>query len=115
MKIDGEGGPAGAVRHLGVPPGRQLVLSARPTCTASCSPAIPTCAASSPTTASSGHPLRKDFPLTGFVEVRWDDEEKRVSTNPAKLQPRNSAPSTSQPPWEGGLGLLPGDEKAVKP
>ena len=58
-----------------------------------------------------GHPLRKDFPLTGFVEVRYDDEAKRVVYEPVELS-RNSATSTFCRPWEGTDYVLPGDEKA---
>lgn len=58
-----------------------------------------------------GHPLRKDFPLTGFVEVRYDDEQKRVIYEPVKLaQEFRSFDFMS--PWEGAEYLLPGDEKA---
>ncbi len=58
-----------------------------------------------------GHPLRKDFPLTGFVEVRWDDEEKRVKYEPVKLaQEFRNFDFLS--PWEGTDYVLPGDEKA---
>ena len=60
-----------------------------------------------------GHPLRKDFPMTGFVEVRWDDIEKRVVNEPVALtQEFRSWDFLS--PWEGAgdAGLLPGDEKA---
>jgi NADH-quinone oxidoreductase subunit C len=58
-----------------------------------------------------GHPLRKDFPLTGFVEVRWDDEQKRVVYEAVKLtQEFRSFDFLS--PWEGAQHLLPGDEKA---
>jgi NADH-quinone oxidoreductase subunit C len=58
-----------------------------------------------------GHPLRKDFPLTGFVEVRWDDELKRVVYDPVRLaQEFRSFDFLS--PWEGTDYLLPGDEKA---
>ncbi|CAA7612412.1 NADH-quinone oxidoreductase subunit C [Magnetospirillum sp. SS-4] len=57
-----------------------------------------------------GHPLRKDFPLTGYVEMRYDDEAKRVVYEPVKLtQDFRSFDFLS--PWEGP-GLLPGDEKA---
>jgi NADH-quinone oxidoreductase subunit C len=57
-----------------------------------------------------GHPLRKDFPLTGYVEMRYDDEVKRVVYEPVKLtQDFRSFDFLS--PWEGP-GLLPGDEKA---
>jgi NADH-quinone oxidoreductase subunit C len=60
-----------------------------------------------------GHPLRKDFPLTGFVEVRWDDEQKRVVYDPVKLaQEFRNFDFLS--PWEGPDYLLPGDEKAQK-
>jgi NADH-quinone oxidoreductase subunit C len=58
-----------------------------------------------------GHPLRKDFPLTGFVEVRYDEERKRVVYEPVKLaQEFRSFDYLS--PWEGTDYLLPGDEKA---
>jgi NADH-quinone oxidoreductase subunit C len=58
-----------------------------------------------------GHPLRKDFPLTGFVEVRYDDEQKRVIYEPVKLaQEFRSFDAMS--PWEGTDYVLPGDEKA---
>ena len=52
------------------------------TCTACCSTAIPTCAGSSPITAFDGHPHRKDFPLTGYVELRYSEEQKRVVYEP---------------------------------
>ena len=58
-----------------------------------------------------GHPLRKDFPLTGFVEVRWDDQQKRVVYDPVKLaQEFRNFDFLS--PWEGTDYVLPGDEKA---
>jgi NADH-quinone oxidoreductase subunit C len=58
-----------------------------------------------------GHPLRKDFPLTGFVEVRFDDELKRVVYHPVRLtQEFRSFDFLS--PWEGTDYMLPGDEKA---
>ena len=58
-----------------------------------------------------GHPLRKDFPLTGYVEVRYDDEQKRVVYEPVKLtQEFRSFDFLS--PWEGMPRVLPGDEKA---
>src|SRR5262245_14764142 len=58
-----------------------------------------------------GHPLRKDFPLTGFVEVRYDDEQKRVVYEPVRLaQEFRNFDFLS--PWEGPAYLLPGDEKA---
>jgi len=58
-----------------------------------------------------GHPLRKDFPLTGYVEVRYDDEQKRVVYEPVKLtQEFRSFDFMS--PWEGVDYILPGDEKA---
>jgi NADH-quinone oxidoreductase subunit C len=59
----------------------------------------------------SGHPLRKDFPLTGHVEVRYDNEAKRVVYEPVKLvQEFRSFDYLS--PWEGTDYVLPGDEKA---
>ena len=59
----------------------------------------------------SGHPLRKDFPVTGFVQVRYDDEQKRVVNEPVKLtQEFRSFDFLS--PWEAAEYLLPGDEKA---
>ena len=58
-----------------------------------------------------GHPLRKDFPLTGFVEVRYDDQLKRVVYEPVRLtQEFRNFDFLS--PWEGTDYTLPGDEKA---
>lgn len=58
-----------------------------------------------------GHPLRKDFPLTGFVEVRYDEDQKRVVYEPVKLsQEFRNFDAIS--PWEGTDYVLPGDEKA---
>lgn len=58
-----------------------------------------------------GHPLRKDFPLTGFVEVRYDDEQGRVVYEPVKLQ-QEFRNFDFLSPWEGTDYVLPGDEKA---
>jgi NADH-quinone oxidoreductase subunit C len=58
-----------------------------------------------------GHPLRKDFPLTGFVEVRYDDEQKRVLYEPVKLN-QEFRNFDFLSPWEGTEYVLPGDEKA---
>jgi NADH-quinone oxidoreductase subunit C len=62
-----------------------------------------------------GHPLRKDFPLTGFIEVRYDEERKRVVYDPVKL-PQEFRTFDFLSPWEGAAaapqGVLPGDEKA---
>ena len=58
-----------------------------------------------------GHPLRKDFPLTGFVELRYDDELKRVVYEPVKLE-QELRNFDFLSPWEGPDYLLPGDEKA---
>ena len=58
-----------------------------------------------------GHPLRKDFPLTGHVEVRYDEEQKRVVYEPVKLQ-HDFRKFDFLSPWEGMNDLLPGDEKA---
>ena len=56
-----------------------------------------------------GFPLRKDFPMTGYVEVRYDDDEKRVRYEPVKL-PQEFRQFGFLSPWEGPP--LPGDEKA---
>ncbi len=61
-----------------------------------------------------GHPLRKDFPLTGYVEMRYDDEQKRVVYEPVKLK-QDFRTFDFLSPWEGGGGRLPGDEKATAP
>lgn len=58
-----------------------------------------------------GHPLRKDFPLTGFVEVRFDDEAKRVVYEPVELK-QEFRNFDFLSPWEGTDYVLPGDEKA---
>jgi NADH-quinone oxidoreductase subunit C len=59
-----------------------------------------------------GHPLRKDFPLTGFVEVRYDDQEKRVLYEPVRLN-QEFRNFDFLSPWEGAdYPVLPGDEKA---
>lgn len=61
-----------------------------------------------------GHPLRKDFPLTGYVELRYDEDQKRVVYEPVKLkQEFRSFDFLS--PWEGMDSILPGDEKASGP
>ena len=58
-----------------------------------------------------GYPLRKDFPLTGYKEVRYDDEQKRVVYEPVNLvQEYRNFDYVS--PWEGAQYVLPGDEKA---
>lgn len=59
-----------------------------------------------------GHPLRKDFPMTGYVEVRWDDEQKRVVYEPVRLT-QEFRRFDFLSPWEGATPYeLPGDEKA---
>lgn len=58
-----------------------------------------------------GHPLRKDFPTTGYVEVRYDDEAKRVVYEPVKLV-QEFRQFDYLSPWEGTKYVLPGDEKA---
>jgi len=59
-----------------------------------------------------GHPLRKDFPLTGHVEVRYDDTQKRVVYEPVKLT-QDFRTFDFLSPWEGVRAQLPGDEKAA--
>jgi NADH-quinone oxidoreductase subunit C len=58
-----------------------------------------------------GHPMRKDFPLTGYVEVRYDEEQKRVVYEPVRLQ-QEFRRFDFLSPWEGMDKILPGDEKA---
>jgi len=61
-----------------------------------------------------GHPLRKDFPLTGYVEVRYDEDKKRVVYEPVSL-PQEFRNFDFMSPWEGTQIQLPGDEKAEEP
>ena len=61
-----------------------------------------------------GFPLRKDFPLTGYVEVRYDDTQKRVVYEPVKLT-QEFRDFDFESPWEGTDYVLPGDEKAAQP
>jgi len=58
-----------------------------------------------------GHPMRKDFPLTGYVELRYDDEQKRVVYEPVQLA-QEFRSFDFESPWEGAKYVLPGDEKA---
>lgn len=58
-----------------------------------------------------GHPLRKDFPLTGYVEVRYSEDEKRVKYEPVNLT-QEFRNFDFESPWEGTEYILPGDEKA---
>ena len=60
----------------------------------------------------SGYPLRKDFPLTGYVELRYDEELKRVVYQPVQLV-QEFREFDFMSPWEGAPHILPGDEKAV--
>jgi len=57
-----------------------------------------------------GHPLRKDFPMTGYVEVRYDDIQKRVVYEPVRLN-QEFRNFDFLSPWEGTTYVLPGDEK----
>lgn len=59
-----------------------------------------------------GHPFRKDFPLTGYQEVRYSEEEKRVVYEPVKLA-QDFRSFDFMSPWEGAEYVLPGDEKAA--
>ncbi|HEX3808899.1 MAG TPA: NADH-quinone oxidoreductase subunit C [Rhizomicrobium sp.] len=61
----------------------------------------------------SGYPLRKDFPLTGYVELRYDDELKRVVYQPVQLV-QEFRDFDFMSPWEGAPYIIPGDEKATK-
>ena len=60
-----------------------------------------------------GHPLRKDFPLTGYVELRYDTEQKRVVYEPVTLT-QEFRSFDFESPWEGVEYVIPGDEKASK-
>jgi NADH-quinone oxidoreductase subunit C len=60
-----------------------------------------------------GHPMRKDFPLTGYVEVRYDEQQKRVVYEPVRLQ-QEFRRFDFLSPWEGMDKILPGDEKAAE-
>ncbi|BBK32070.1 NADH-quinone oxidoreductase subunit C [Stella humosa] len=60
-----------------------------------------------------GHPLRKDFPMTGYVEVRYDEQQKRVVYEPVKLV-QEFRSFDFESPWERMTPLLPGDEKATR-
>lgn len=60
-----------------------------------------------------GHPLRKDFPLSGYVEVRYDEEQRRVVYEPVTL-PQEFRSFDFLSPWEGIQPYLPGDEKALE-
>jgi NADH-quinone oxidoreductase subunit C len=59
-----------------------------------------------------GHPFRKDFPLSGYVELRYSEEQKRVVYEPVRL-PQDFRPFDFLSPWEGAQYILPGDEKAA--
>ena len=61
-----------------------------------------------------GHPFRKDFPLTGYVEMRYSETEKRVVYEPVKLT-QDFRSFDFMSPWEGAEYILPGDEKAATP
>jgi NADH-quinone oxidoreductase subunit C len=61
-----------------------------------------------------GHPFRKDFPLTGYVEMRYSEEAKRVVYEPVKLA-QDFRTFDFLSPWEGADYVLPGDEKAAAP
>jgi NADH-quinone oxidoreductase subunit C len=61
-----------------------------------------------------GHPFRKDFPLTGYQELRYSEEEKRVVYEPVKLA-QDMRQFDFMSPWEGADYILPGDEKAAQP
>ena len=61
-----------------------------------------------------GHPLRKDFPMTGFVELRYSEDEKRVVYEPVALA-QDFRTFDFMSPWEGAEYVLPGDEKGMLP
>ena len=61
-----------------------------------------------------GHPFRKDFPLTGYVELRYSEDQKRVVYEPVELA-QDLRQFDFMSPWEGADYVLPGDEKAAMP
>jgi len=61
-----------------------------------------------------GHPQRKDFPLTGYVELRYSEEQKRVVYEPVQLA-QDFRTFDFMSPWEGAAYILPGDEKGMLP
>ncbi len=61
-----------------------------------------------------GHPFRKDFPMTGYTELRYSEDEKRVVYEPVEL-PQDMRTFDFLSPWEGSEYVLPGDEKAEEP
>jgi len=61
-----------------------------------------------------GHPFRKDFPMTGYIELRYSEDEKRVVYEPVEL-PQDMRTFDFLSPWEGSDYVLPGDEKADAP
>ena len=61
-----------------------------------------------------GHPFRKDFPMTGYTELRYSEDEKRVVYEPVEL-PQDMRTFDFLSPWEGSDYVLPGDEKAAAP
>lgn len=60
-----------------------------------------------------GHPFRKDFPMTGYIELRYSEDEKRVVYEPVEL-PQDMRTFDFLSPWEGSEYVLPGDEKAAE-
>ena len=108
VQTDGIGAVPSIHEHLALPqPGGN---ARRGTCSASCSAASRTLRRIVTDYGFDGHPLRKDFPLSGFVEVRYDEEQKRVINVPVSLtQDFRNFDFVS--PWEG-MVTLPGDEKA---
>ena len=60
-----------------------------------------------------GHPFRKDFPLTGYVELRYSEDDKRVVYEPVELA-QDLRQFDFMSPWEGAQYVLPGDEKAAE-
>ncbi len=104
---------AGPVRLLGVSPALTGSSVKPGTCTASSSRITRTCAVSSRTTASKGIRCARTSRTTGFVEVRYDDNAKRVVYEPVELK-QEFRNFDFLSPWEGTDYVLPGDEKAAK-
>ena len=84
------------------------------TCTACCSSGNPDLRRILTDYGFRGHPQRKDFPLTGYVELRYSEEAKRVVYEPVQLA-QDFRTFDFMSPWEGAEYILPGDEKAQLP
>ena len=112
VKVLDRRGDSGAEHRVAVAGGRLVRARGVRHVRRGCSTATPDFAGSSPITASRAIPFRKDFPLTGHVEMRYSEAEKRVVYEPVEL-PQDFRTFDFLMPWEGPEYRLPGDEKAT--